>query len=166
MKNTIYILLGANLGDPILQIREACTLLALQLGKIIAISSIYESEAWGVTEQPLFYNQVLILETEMLPLACLACTQEIEVKLGRVRAEKWGARVIDIDILYFNNAIINTEVLTVPHPYIHLRNFTLLPLVEVASNYIHPLLNKTNEQLALNSEDKLGVRKTNSKHGI
>lgn len=166
MRNTIYILLGANLGNPRLQITEASERLEIQIGKIIAVSSMYESEAWGVKDQPSFYNKVILIETILLPSECLQICQEIELALGRIRDKKWGARIIDIDILYFNNEIVDTKILKIPHPYIHLRNFTLLPLAEVAPDYMHPLFNKTNMELLLNSEDELLVIKSNSKDGI
>lgn len=159
MIHTIYILLGANLGDPISQLDQANQLLNSKVGKIIATSSIYESEAWGVEDQPVFYNQVLCIETLLQPTACLHICQEIELQLGRIREKKWGARIIDIDILYFNNDIIDTETLQVPHPYIHLRNFTLVPLVEIAPDYMHAKFNKTNAQLLLDTADNLNVKK-------
>lgn len=159
MMNTIYILLGANLGNPIKQMDCADKLLNKKLGKVIARSSYYESEAWGVEDQPIFYNKILCIETHYSPLESLHICQEIELELGRIRSEKWGARIIDIDILYYNNDIISSETLSIPHPYIHLRNFTLLPLTELAPNYVHPEFNKTNMELLLDSEDKLFVKK-------
>lgn len=153
--NTIYILLGANLGEPLKQIKSACILLNEKIGRVIDSSSCYESEAWGVEDQPIFYNKVLCIETLLEAVECLHICQEIELKLGRVRDKKWGARVIDIDILYYNDAIIATESLIVPHPYLHLRNFTLFPLAEIAPDYIHPEFNRSNIQLMLDSEDKL-----------
>lgn len=159
MINKVYILLGANLGDPIKQIKDACSLLSKKIGRIIASSSLYKSEAWGLEDQPIFFNQVIIIETSLNPIDCLRKCQEIELQLGRIRKEKWGARVIDIDILYFNNEIIESEDLSVPHPFIAQRNFTLFPLNEVDSNYIHPILKKSNSQLLKESEDKLCVNK-------
>lgn len=157
--NTIYLLLGANLGSPLTQIKKATEELKEKIGSIIAASSIYESEAWGLEDQPIFFNQVLKLKTSLKPLACLQVCQQIELDLGRIRNIKWGSRVIDIDILYFNNDIIETETLKVPHPFIHLRNFTLYPLSEIAEDYLHPVLKKTNKELLLTSKDKLLVKR-------
>ena len=157
--NYIFILLGANLGDPKLQLLKAQELLSQRLGKLVKASSLYQSEAWGVEDQPIFLNQVLLLETEHSAHESLAICQSIENELGRVRKEKWGARIIDIDILYFNSEIIETQELTIPHPYIQERNFTLQPLFEVAHSYKHPKLHLTNEQLLLNCKDKLKVEK-------
>jgi len=145
--STVYILLGANLGEPLKQIDQAIALLHTKVGNIIANSSVYQSEAWGVEDQPVFYNQVICIETLLEPLECLRTCQEIELLLGRTRDKKWGARVIDIDILYFNHETIDVETLQIPHPFIQMRNFTLIPLVEIAPDYIHPLFNKTNTQL-------------------
>lgn len=157
--NKIYLLLGANLGDPIDQLTQASMLLNDRIGKIIAHSSTYESEGWGVEGQPLFYNQALILQTELDKQDCLKICQQIETELGRVRLVKWGARLIDIDILYFNTDIYTTENLTIPHPLIQFRNFVLAPLCEVADDYIHPILLQSTQQLLTNSKDTLSVRR-------
>ncbi|MFZ4260786.1 2-amino-4-hydroxy-6-hydroxymethyldihydropteridine diphosphokinase [Sphingobacterium sp. HJSM2_6] len=157
--NFVYILLGANLGNPIQQLKEAIIELSTQIGHVTKISSIYESEAWGVEDQPKFYNQVLALETPLAALDVLTIALQIEQKLGRVRTQHWGARIIDIDLLYFNDEIIQLDHLIIPHPYLHKRNFTLVPLVEIAPNLIHPILGKTNTQLEQESEDNLKVNK-------
>ncbi len=157
--NTVYILLGANLGEPISQIKLSIQLIKDKIGNLIANSSLYKSEAWGLEDQPKFYNQVLIIETVLHAEDCLRICQEIELALGRIREVKWGTRVIDIDLLYFNDLIIDSPSLTIPHPYIHERNFTLIPLVEVAPDFIHPKLNKSNVQLLSESKDSLLVQK-------
>lgn len=157
--NEIFILLGANLGKPEDQLNDARRLLNERLGKIISSSSLYKSEAWGVEDQPVFLNQVLLINTNYTAEDALEICQQIENKLGRVRKEKWGARLIDIDILYFNSQIIKLDHLIIPHPFIQDRKFTLLPLVEIAAQYIHPIFNQSNEQLLLNCKDKLNVLK-------
>lgn len=157
--NLVYILLGANLGNPIQQLNQAVNDLSHQVGKIVLKSSIYESEAWGVEDQPLFYNQVLAIETSLAAIDVLRTALQIENQLGRIRTQHWGARIIDIDILYFNQEIIQLDQLTIPHPYIQERNFTLIPLVEIAPDYIHPILKKTNTQLAQETKDNLNVNK-------
>jgi 2-amino-4-hydroxy-6-hydroxymethyldihydropteridine diphosphokinase len=105
-----------------------------------------------VTDQPSFLNQVLTIKTDLEPEAILAQTQSIEEELGRVRHEKWGARVIDIDILYYSQVVLKTDTLTIPHPYLHQRRFTLVPLAELAPDFVHPILQKT--ALALLAEVK------------
>jgi 2-amino-4-hydroxy-6-hydroxymethyldihydropteridine diphosphokinase len=157
--NEIYILLGGNLGDPKKKLQEARDLLNIRMGHILKESSIYQSEAWGIEDQPLFLNQVLVYQTSKNAEECLNICQEIENDLGRIRKEKWGARMIDIDILYFNSEIINTPSLKIPHPYIQDRRFTLQPLCEIANSYNHPKFNLTNKQLLLICKDNLEVLK-------
>lgn len=158
--NNIYILLGANLGNPRAQLQKAKELLNSRLGTIVNASSLYKSEAWGVEDQPVFLNQVLLIQSYHNPMDTLHICQTIENELGRKRKEKWGARLIDIDILYFNNEIIDNKELTIPHPYIQERRFTLQPLCEIADSYKHPKLNLSNKELLLNCSDILEVVKT------
>jgi 2-amino-4-hydroxy-6-hydroxymethyldihydropteridine diphosphokinase len=129
------------------------------LGDVIAESSIYRSAAWGVEDQPDFYNQVMLTKTKYDAETTLQICQQIENTLGRIRNEKWGARIIDIDVLYFNMDIIDTTTLKVPHPYLHLRRFTLLPLCEIANNFRHPILGQTNAELLQHCLDPLSVIK-------
>ena len=157
--NTAYILLGANLGNPLGQIEQAKKLISSDIGKITVQSSVYETEAWGIEEQPPFFNQVLQIETSLTPTELLLACQNIEDGLGRVRKEKWGARVIDIDILYFNDEQIRVKNLVIPHPYLHFRKFTLVPLCEVAGEYLHPILHKTNKEILEANTDPLSVKK-------
>lgn len=164
--NTVYILLGANLGDPLAQLERAKTHIDLKIGRIIAVSSTYKSEAWGLEEQPVFYNKIVCVKTPFSAHECLYLCQEIETKLGRIRKEKWGARLIDLDILYYNNDIIETDSLQVPHPYLADRRFTLIPLVEIAADYKHPIVGKTNLELLQQTTDTLSVEKTSIKNGI
>ena len=138
--NALYLLLGANLGDRLQTLALAREQLADRVGVMLLTSPLYETAAWGVTDQPTYLNQVLLLETAHSPEAVLTQTQAIEQALGRVRAEHWGARVIDIDLLFYNDLILNTPTLTLPHPYLHLRRFTLQPLADIAPDLVHPVL--------------------------
>ena len=147
MTATVYLLLGANLGDRAATLQRALEAMLVEVGPILRQSSIYETAAWGITDQPSFLNQVLSVLTVLPPDEILVRINAIEQRLGRVRHEKWGSRVIDIDILYVDNQIIQTESLTVPHLFLHERRFTLVPLVEIAPDYVHPLLQKTNQEL-------------------
>jgi len=158
----MYLLLGANLGDPLKQLHLAKIEIEERIGHLIKESSIYESEAWGIKDQPIFFNQILIIKTSLTAEMVLKNIMKIEEDLGRIRKNKWGSRLIDIDILYFNDDVFDSELLKIPHPYIPERNFTLVPLVEIAPNYVHPILKKTNQQLLDESEDTLHVslRKT------
>ncbi|WP_312137746.1 2-amino-4-hydroxy-6-hydroxymethyldihydropteridine diphosphokinase [Sphingobacterium sp.] len=155
--NIVYLLTGANIGDPRQQLKDAKVEIAERVGKIIKESSIYESEAWGVEDQPIFLNQVLEVITPLSAAKVLQTIQQIELVLGRIRAQRWGSRTIDIDILYYNNDIIHEPDLQVPHPYIQERNFTLIPLSEIAPNFEHPIFKKTNQQLLMDSKDPLNV---------
>lgn len=164
--NTVYILLGANLGEPLEQLEQAKKHIASKIGQIIVVSSMYKSAAWGLEDQPIFYNQIVRVSTPYTAPVCLELCQDIEERLGRIRKEKWGARLIDLDILYYNDAIINTDSLQVPHPYIPDRRFTLVPLVEIAADYIHPILRKTNFELLEHTKDTLQVDKISNKNEI
>ena len=154
----IFLLLGSNLGDRHKQLSDAITLLT-SVGTIVKHSSIYETAAWGKTDQPDFLNQVIELETQLAPHDLLTQCLSIEKKLGRERHEKWDARTIDIDIVYFDNKIIDTQDLQIPHSRMTERKFMLTPLVEIAPDFTHPILKKTNAQLLEECEDELDVRR-------
>lgn len=155
--NKVFLLLGANLGNPATQLAKALGEIESQVGKIEVCSSLYESEAWGVTDQPIFLNQVVLVSTTLSPLDILDAIQTIENNLGRVRLSKWGARVIDIDILYINSDCIHHERLIVPHPYLPDRRFVLVPLSEIAPSFTHPKLGLTTADLLTQCEDSLDV---------
>jgi 2-amino-4-hydroxy-6-hydroxymethyldihydropteridine diphosphokinase len=113
------------------------------IGHIEAASSIIETAPWGKTDQPAFLNQVLKIKTRFPPLFLMESLLDVEKAMGRNRTEKWGPRIIDIDILFFNNRIINEEGLCIPHPHLHEREFVLKPMVEIAPDFVHPVLQKT-----------------------
>ncbi|MCB0738228.1 MAG: 2-amino-4-hydroxy-6-hydroxymethyldihydropteridine diphosphokinase [Bacteroidetes bacterium] len=157
-----HLLLGTNLGNRIENLKTALKEIAV-FGKIEKLSSVYQTAAWGKENQQAFLNQVLVIETEMKPIELLDKLLKIELELGRVRFEKWGERVIDIDILYQEQTRLNEEELTIPHPEIQNRRFTLVPLVEIDSAFVHPVLMKTQSQLLDQCPDNLEVEKLNSK---
>jgi len=154
---SIYLLLGTNLGNKIKNLEKVRELLVSNRVTIKRESSIYETAAWGIEDQPTFLNQVLEIETAKTPDKLLALTKEIEMKMGRVRMEKWGERLIDIDILYYGDSIVNQDDLQIPHPEIQNRRFTLVPLVEIAPNFVHPQLLVSQVALLKACEDKLEV---------
>jgi 2-amino-4-hydroxy-6-hydroxymethyldihydropteridine diphosphokinase len=158
-KNTLYLLLGANLDDRHATFDVAKSLIISRIGDVVRESSRYETAPWGVLNQPSFLNQVVSVETALSPLEVLAATQQIETELGRVRHEHWGARTIDLDILYYNACIIDTKALRVPHPRLHLRRFTLIPLAEIAPDFLHPEFNQTSASLLANCTDGAEVVK-------
>lgn len=143
----VFLLLGANLGDRQATFQRAIELLSERVGTITLQSSLWETAAWGLTDQPNFLNQVLLVSTELPPLDLLVQTQAIEMELGRVRKEKWGARLLDIDLLYYGSEILDFPQLKVPHPYIPDRRFTLAPLAEIAPDFIHPSLGMIQQEL-------------------
>ncbi|ARS35878.1 2-amino-4-hydroxy-6-hydroxymethyldihydropteridine diphosphokinase [Pontibacter actiniarum] len=154
----VYLLLGGNLGDRQLYLQQARESIQAQVGPLLRSSRLYETAAWGKTDQPSFLNQVLEVHTEHAPEEVLQRINAIERELGRVRLEHWGARVIDIDILFYDEAVLQTQRLTIPHPQLHLRRFTLLPLAELAPELRHPVLGKSVAQLLQECPDMLEVQ--------
>lgn len=157
MSKGIYILLGSNVGDKAKNLNVSLDKIAKHVGRIRAQSSVYESQPWGISEQPLFLNQVVEINSRNDPHQLLQRLLTIEEEMGRERLEKWGPRIIDLDILFFNDRIINTEKLIVPHPGIAVRKFTLTPLCEIAPDFVHPLLEKTCRELLQDCTDPLQV---------
>jgi 2-amino-4-hydroxy-6-hydroxymethyldihydropteridine diphosphokinase len=151
--NKVFLGLGSNLGNREENLLKAQKLINKKVGKVHSKSSIYETAAWGITEQNAFLNQVLEIETVFSPDAVLHLLLKIEKNMGRIREIKWGERSIDIDILYFNNEIISTENLAIPHPFIQERKFVLLPLCEIAPVFIHPKLKQSNLELLEKCQD-------------
>lgn len=153
----IFLLLGSNIGERDKVLKQA--MLALENKGIVLIkkSSVYETAAWGITDQQAFLNQVLQIETSLKPKDLLKEILDVENKLGRVRKIKWGERLIDIDILYYHDVICKDSDLEIPHPGIPNRKFTLIPLVEICPHFIHPLKAISQKELLDNCEDNLEV---------
>ena len=150
--------MGSNLSYRRQQLRQACEYITRECGSIIRSSAIYETAPWGKYDQPSFLNQALEIETELEAIQLLEHLLSIENKLGRERREKYGARLIDIDILFFNNEIHHSPSLELPHPEIQNRRFALMPLAEIAPELVHPILNKTIIQLLKECKDELEVK--------
>ena len=131
----------------------------MECGFITNQSSIYETAAWGITEQPSFYNQVVVLQTDLTPDTLMQSLLNIEEKIGRKRLIKYGPRIIDLDILLIESVILNTPLLTLPHPFLHERRFALLPLAEVAPLLLHPTIEKNISELLADCNDTLEVIK-------
>jgi 2-amino-4-hydroxy-6-hydroxymethyldihydropteridine diphosphokinase len=154
---SVYLLLGSNLGDQLENIWRAHPQISRVVGRVITASSIYKTAAWGRTDQPDFLNQVILIETGLTPGEALSHFQLIEENSGRTRSEKWDARVLDIDILFWGNQVINEPRLTVPHPGIPERKFTLVPLHEINPHLVHPVSGKTITELLRECTDPLPV---------
>lgn len=159
-QTTAYLLLGGNLGDRKKNLEDAIEHLSNEVGEILSKSSIYETAAWGKTDQPAFLNQAIGLATNLTALEVLEKALSIEQKLGRIRKDKWGERLIDIDLILFGSEIIDIEgKLQIPHPQMQNRKFVMLPLKEIAANIIHPILQKTIFEIATNISDNLEVKR-------
>jgi len=155
----VFLLLGSNLGDRKEYLQKAIDLITTKLGTVAQVSSIYETEAWGKTDEPNYLNQVVEVNTTLSARQVLENILQIETRMGRVREEKWGSRIIDIDILFYGQDIINEPGLIVPHPELHNRRFTLEPLNEIAPDLQHPILKKSIFQLKSELKDNLIVKK-------
>ena len=154
--HTIYLGLGTNLGDRAANLQAAVAGLAKNL-QVTAVSPIYETPPWGITDQPDFLNMCLTAETDLPPHELLALLKKLEKEIGRVSGERWGPRLIDIDLLFYTHQIIETEKLTIPHPEMPERAFVLRPLADIAANFVHPVIGETIAALAAKVDDE-GIR--------
>ncbi|HET6225991.1 MAG TPA: 2-amino-4-hydroxy-6-hydroxymethyldihydropteridine diphosphokinase [Bacteroidia bacterium] len=158
--NTAYILLGSNDGDRLQHLATALTRMKEEAGALVKESAIYTTVAWGYTEQPDFLNQVVCIQTDLTPQQLLSALLSIEKEMGRVRGHaKWMQRIIDLDILFYNQDVINESHLHIPHPHLQDRKFVLVPLKEIAASYMHPVLKKDVATLTAACKDTLEVQK-------
>jgi len=155
--NKIFLITGGNMGNRKKNLEKASIFINEKIGKIIESSSIYETEAWGKNDQPSFYNQVHIIESTLSAEKIMSKILQIEKQMGRIRTIKNAARIIDIDILFFNDETINKPDLIVPHAEISNRRFVLMPLNELNPNFIHPVLQKSIHELLSTCKDTLKV---------
>ena len=158
----VFLLLGSNLGDRKQNLVMARQMVEEIAGPVVTGSGIYETEPWGYLDQPFFYNQIIEVSTWLSPHDLLLKLISIEKKLGRTKVAKWKERLIDIDILYFGDRIIQDPQLTIPHPEITNRRFTLIPMAEIAPELLHPKLGITQKDLLENCQDKSAVKKIDS----
>lgn len=157
--NQVFFGLGSNLGNRLENLDLARKCITEIIGDITAQSAIYETAAWGLKEQNDFLNQVVCVTTNLSALDVLKAVLRVEQSMGRKREVKWGTRTIDIDILYYNDEIINLPELVVPHPFIQERRFVLVPLAEIAGAVVHPKLHLTNNELLKYCADTSNVIK-------
>jgi 2-amino-4-hydroxy-6-hydroxymethyldihydropteridine diphosphokinase len=149
----VYLGLGSNMGNRASNLKMAADLISKLIGKTAKASHVYETQPWGNPDQEYFYNQVLMVNTTLDPRDLLAAITKIEREMGRERKVKWGPRVIDIDVLFYGKRIIRDKGLEIPHPEMHKRNFVLVPMMEIAPEYEHPVLHQAIDDLFMSSED-------------
>lgn len=155
----VYLLTGSNIGDRKKHLQHAIQQLNIVAGEVISTSSVYETAPWGVTDQDAYLNQAILLQTNLLPAELFSALKKIEENEGRTSQIKYAPRTLDIDILFYDDLILETEVLTIPHPRLHLRKFVLVPMNEIAAEFFHPILKKKIKMLLKNCEDELAVIK-------
>jgi 2-amino-4-hydroxy-6-hydroxymethyldihydropteridine diphosphokinase len=143
----VFLQLGSNLGDRELLLKDAIIAIENRVGDVVEFSKVYESAPWRVEGDEIYLNQILKVNTTLLADLVFSVVLDIEKQLGRIRLEKWGERLIDIDIIFYNDSIIETPELCVPHKHLHERLFVLTPLHNIAPEMVHPKYNKTIEEL-------------------
>jgi 2-amino-4-hydroxy-6-hydroxymethyldihydropteridine diphosphokinase len=160
MGNTAYIGLGSNIGEKVCQCEKAVTeILKGDCHRLLAKSSLYRTQPVGYASQDWFVNGAIKIETDLDGHALLRFLKDVETRLGRTKTFRWGPRIIDLDILFFDGREVKTEDLQIPHPLLHRRKFVLIPLVEIDRNLIHPVLKKTVQQLLEDLEEDQVVEK-------
>ena len=158
--HNVFLGIGGNIGNKSKNFKDVITIIKKDLGEVVLSSSVYETQPWGFEAEENFWNQVLLIETSFSPENLLQKIAEIEKKYDRTRENgKYSSRQMDIDILYFDDFFINTENLVIPHPHIPERLFVLVPLVEIAPDFVHPVLKLSNNQLLEKCDNKLDIKK-------
>lgn len=147
MIQNIFLLLGSNVGDRHAHLTRARILVDQKAGPVLFHSEVYETAPWGMKDQGKFLNQALQIETDLSPMDLLQMLKSIEKEVGRTETERWGPRIIDIDILFYGDQVVNHPDLKVPHPFLEERRFALLPLAELNPDFVHPISHLTVQQM-------------------
>jgi 2-amino-4-hydroxy-6-hydroxymethyldihydropteridine diphosphokinase len=155
--NKVFLLIGGNMGNRLQNLHQAVSLLSAACGPVVQQSAMYETAAWGKTDQAAFLNQALLLTTSLSARELIATILSVEEEMGRQRTEKFGPRLIDIDMIFYNDDVIDEANLTIPHPELQNRRFVLVPLNEIAPSFVHPVLHKTVAELLKECKDELEV---------
>jgi 2-amino-4-hydroxy-6-hydroxymethyldihydropteridine diphosphokinase len=151
--HTVYLHTGSNLGNRLQNLHRANAAIEARIGTIVRFSPVYVTAAWGIQEQPNFFNQALEVTTTLDPEAVLDAALQIEADMGRQRGMKWSERLIDIDVLFYDQLVLQTEKLTLPHPWLHERRFVLAPLMDIAPDWIHPVFGVSIRRIFLDLKD-------------
>ena len=163
MNHTVYLSLGTNMGDRAANLKLALTSLPPQM-RVKKKSTVYETPPWGYTDQESFLNQVVKVTTYLEPEPLLKHLKRLEVALGRKASFRYGPRLIDIDILFFDGLVFESPSLTIPHPHVHERGFVLIPLMDIAPDHVHPVTGKsTREMIALCNTEGIEPYEANTK---
>jgi len=161
MNHIVYLALGTNLGDRLANLHAAINSFPSPIVHRQS-SRVYETAPWGYTDQPAFLNMAVKCETDLDAASLLKRLKQIEVRVGRVESFRWGPRLIDIDILFYDDLIMDTPQLVIPHPRLHERAFVLVPLADIAPDFLHPVLGKTIREL-LQAVDRSGIQRVSDK---
>ncbi len=163
MNHTVYLSLGTNMGDRAANLKQAVTSLTPQM-TVKKKSEVYETPPWGYTEQDEFLNQVVMATTYLEPEPLLKHLKRLEVALGREATFRYGPRLIDIDILFYDDLVLETPLLTIPHPHVYDRGFVLVPLMDIAPEFVHPVTKiKVSEMIALTNTEGIVPYQANTK---
>ncbi len=154
----IFVSIGSNLGRREENCKHATERIDASC-RVVRMSSLYETEPWGEKDQPLFVNRVVEIRTALSPFELLDLFKSIETDTGRTPSYRWGPRLIDLDILFYGDMVIDDNVLTIPHPLVHKRRFVLVPMVEIAPEFVHPVLKRNMSELLCSLEDRSKVRR-------